>query len=824
MNIINDGLINMAFGRSRNETRWKNKEILWSALLNKLKDTHRTTETYLEYMKSDKDRQAEIKDIGGFVGGHINGGRRKNGHILNRQLVTLDVDFGDNDFWMDFTLVNAFACAVYTTHKHSPDTPKYRILVPLDRPTLPDEYEAIARRIADSVDIDAYDPTTFRPTQLMYWPSTPVDGEYIFDYQDAPFACADDILATYSNWRDVSFWPESNRLSDKLKTNIAQQGDPMAKPGIVGLFCRAYTISEAIAKFLPDEYDQNGERYTFKKGSTASGLVIYDDTFAYSHHGSDPAGGKLCNAFDLVRLHKFGLQDADMPFDTPVNKLPSFKAMLDFASTDKTTSKLAGLERINAARVEFEEDSHFDFKAKALIDMDDPENDWIENISRDKNGNCKSTMANVITILENDPLLKGCYGYNDFIQKPQLLKDVPWRSIEDSNEISDYDDSCLRVYLERSYGMVSGYHINHGLNSVIPKNRIHPVREYLTSLEWDGIERLEKVFIEYLGAPDNEYTRAVTRKTLTAAVARIFEPGCKFDHVCTFVGEEGIGKSTIIDKLGREWASSSFYTFHGKEAFEQLQGVWLIEMGELSAERKSDVETVKHFVDKRKDEFRPAYGKAKLTFKRQCIFFATTNKKAPLRSTEGNRKFWIVNTDKNAATKSVFRMPAKIVNQIWAEAVESYRRGEELKLSPELEKLARTIQRDHVERDDREDLVVQYLNTAIPREWNSMKIYERRNYYEEFLNVKRKEDADHMIRQRVTILEIMQELFGLTGKELLPHACRPFHDIMKLQPNWVRAEAKSRAGGNPVVVYERSNANNYERFREKDRAGTSEDN
>ena len=309
-----NGDLLISTGRSRFETSWKNKTMSWAALLNKLSRSMETTETHAEYMKMSKEQQDKIKDIGGFVGGHLRDGRRKTGYVTARQLLTLDLDFPPAEFWDNIidNLEIDNALAVYSTHKHTKAKPRYRLIMPLDREVTPDEYEAIARKIAEKIGIDYFDDSTFQPTRLMYWPSHSVDVEPFFQYYDAPFLAADSILAEYPDWTDTSYWPESSRMVGIRKRDADRQGDPLEKKGPLGAFCRTYSITEAIAKFLPDVYTPTAkeDRYTYAAGSTAAGLVIYDgDVFAYSNHSTDPAGGRLCNAFDLVRIHKFGHLD-----------------------------------------------------------------------------------------------------------------------------------------------------------------------------------------------------------------------------------------------------------------------------------------------------------------------------------------------------------------------------------------------------------------------------------------------------------------------------------------------------------------------------------
>ena len=299
--ITHNGELAVALGKSRFETAWKNKTMLWSVLLKRLSASQQTGETHAEYMKLPKSEQDRIKDIGGFVGGHLKDGRRKTGAVVARQILTLDLDFPPADLWeslMDNLDLDC-AMAVYSTHKHTPDKPRLRLIMPLSRAVSPDEYEAIARKIAEKIGIDYFDDSTFQPARLMYWPSNSADVAPEFRSYDAPFLNADEVLAEYPDWMDTSYWPESSRMTGLRKKQADKQGDPTAKKGIVGAFCRTYTIPEAIAKFLPEVYTETArpDRYTYAAGTTASGLVVYDgDLFAYSNHSTDPASGQLCNA------------------------------------------------------------------------------------------------------------------------------------------------------------------------------------------------------------------------------------------------------------------------------------------------------------------------------------------------------------------------------------------------------------------------------------------------------------------------------------------------------------------------------------------------
>lgn len=791
INIKHDGPLDIAVGKSRREINWKNREWLWSRFIEKVSTTHRTAETHAEYITSKKVRQDEIKDIGGFVGGYLAGGRRKSGSVTHRQLITLDIDFAREGFWDDFTLAFTNAAVVYSTHKHCPESPRLRLIMPLDRPVQSDEYEAIARKIAGIIDIELFDPTTFQPERLMYWPSTSKDGEFVFEYQDGNFLCADKILDVYHDWKDSSEWPVSSKAESIIQRNIKKQGDPLEKHGIIGAFCRTHTIHSAIEQYLSDAYEACDveNRYTYKEGSTGAGLIVYDDKYAYSHHGTDPVSGKLCNAFDLVRIHKFGLKDEDAAADCPNNRLPSYTAMVELSTKDVAVKKQLAAERIEEAK------SDFYFVEDEEAQTDESLQEWLSELEVDRKGDLYSSHSNIKLILEKDTRLKGCFAFDEFRGRKIVTKNLPWRKITpDSQYLRDEDEQNLVIYLSSQYNILNRANTKEVLDTHIAANAFHPVRDYLKSLAWDNTERLDTLLVEYLGALDTLYIRAVTRKTLVAAVARIMRPGCKFDYVLTLVGEEGKGKSFLIDKLGQQWFSDSFNfgMLHGQsnKAYEQLAGAWIIEVGELVGLRRAEAEAVKSFISKREDTYRVSYGRNLSTFLRQCIFIASTNVRAFLKEANGHRRWWPVEIEQQPPVKDVFvDLSKQEIDQIWAEAVELYRAGETLFLDKQMEDEARNAQKAHTEQDDRIGAIEAYLDRLLPSTWESMGTYERRAWLqnEDPLSAEGTEP-----RTQVCVAEIWCELLGGTAKDMTSQNTKPLHQIMQAMSGWRAMEKTIR--------------------------------
>ena len=702
----------IAVGNSRMDKKWKNKDISWDELCTRCGSTIRTTETVEEYRKMKKGQQDAVKDVGGFVGGHLREGRRKNGMVACRSLLTLDMDYGTPDIWDELILLHDFKCCVYSTHKHTPEHPRLRLLLPLTREVSEDEYPAVARMVAKEIGIDLFDDTTYEPARLMYWPSTSANGEFFYQTKDGNEIDPDVYLSKYSDWHDTSMWPVSSRQSEAVRRSISEQADPLTKPGVVGAFCRAYTVEEAIDAFLSDVYApsaMNG-RYDYIPADSSAGVVTYDGKFAYSHHATDPVCGRLLNAFDLVRLHRFRDLDDKCALDTAPGKLPSFKAMSDFALKDEKVKEVFAEERKAQASEEFSDEN------------------WQKALELDKSGKVKNTLQNLTVILMNDPLLKPLV-FNQLLDGMEIKGDVPWR--HPSKFWRDADDAQLISYVDSHYGTFSARNYDIAVAKVTDDRSYHPIREFIDNLpEWDGIKRVDTLLVDYLGANDNEYVRAVTRKTLCAAIKRVLCPGCKFDSMLVLNGPQGVGKSTLIAKLAGEWFSDSLNLGDTKDktAAEKLQGYWILEIGELAGLKKAEVETLRSFLSRQNDIYRAAFGKRATPHLRQCVFFGTTNAESGyLRDTTGNRRFWPVKTP-GTGEKHSWDLTAEIICQIWSEALVYVKQGEKLYLSAELETLSKAEQREAMESDEREGLVRLYLDTLLPADWDRMDIFERRNF------------------------------------------------------------------------------------------------
>ena len=336
-------------GRSCYAKVWKNGTVQWPDLCGKLETTVRTKETVEEYHKMKKADKDTAKDKGGFVGGQLRDNRRKVETVDFRSMLTLDADHAKAGFIEKFIEGCRYAACLYTTHGHTPEAPRCRILVPVKRDMTSDEYAAIARYFADEWGIDQFDVCSYKVNQLMYWPTTPKDGEYICRVIEKEWLDPDAYLAAHPNWRNCAELPTSSRETAVRETQKKHLEDPLGKTGFVGDFCRAYSIQKAIDVFLADRYasTDSADRYDYIPGEGACGVVVYDDKFVYSHHATDPAGGKLLNAFDLVRIHLFGNDDEQL----------SYKNMCELVAADSEVQEMIAAERQSEAKEDFAPDT-----------------------------------------------------------------------------------------------------------------------------------------------------------------------------------------------------------------------------------------------------------------------------------------------------------------------------------------------------------------------------------------------------------------------------------------------------------------------------------
>ena len=770
----------IAVGNSCEAKFWSNEEVTFDELCQRLSKTKYTSETVEQYKHFNKEERNKAKDNGGFVGGKLKGTKRGVSEVLFRSMLTLDLDKTKVGFIDKFTAESKYLSCLYTTHSHTKEEPRCRVIVPLSRDVTLDEYNAIARLFASKFGIEQFDACSFRIAQLMFYPTTPKDGEFIFKKVEGEVLNPDEFLADYPMWHDISTLPLT---PDELPKNNVQRGrkkkDPTELKGVIGAFCRAYTVQEAIETYLSDVYEptDKSNRYSLKSADSKGGLIIYDDKYAFSHHATDIACGKELNAFQLVMLHLFGSDNND-----------AVKKMKEVARDDEHVRTQLILDNGEFDEDEINDDNQSE---SPIVSKAKPVKDWISKLSIGIDGAIENTSKNLEIILENDKNLQG-FAYNELSNRVEVIGRVPWDRPKDNRFWREADESQLRLYIDKKYIEFKERNFEVAFNAIVDNRRFHPVRDYLDSLpKWDGVKRVEEVFIKFLSADDNDYTRAITKKTFAACVARAYHPGTKFDSIPVLDGAQGIGKSTLIKYLaGEEFFSDnlSLTDMNDKTAAEKIQGNWLIEIGELSGMKKADIEKVKSFVSTTDDKYRASYGRVVESHPRQCVIFATVNGdgRGYLRDITGNRRFWIVKCNQTLQKRMWDENDKDYRDQFWSEAKEIYESGEELYLEGNLLDIATDYQNEALEQDERVGIVEQYLNRLLPTNWHEMDLYKRRS----FLN------GDDFICEKGTIqrtevsnAEIWCECFGKSQSDLKSSDSYQLAAIMKQIGGWERTSS-----------------------------------
>lgn len=728
-------VFDISLGANRKSTTTKRVQWEWAELAARLRKVEYCTHTMAQYEAMTKPQRINAKDVGFFIGGFA-----EKRVVKYRQILSLDIDDGDEQTlgtlreWLD-----GKSYVIHSTHSSTPDNPRYRVVCPLSRSVQADEYGAIMRVLYDKFNLPL-DVATFDFNRIMFLPSVPSDAEYFFESNDGDELDVDSVLSVLGNWRDLS-----GMHVDKAP-NVQ---DPLSKGGLIGAFCKRYSIRDAIEEFLADVWrkEQDGS-YTLIGASTTSGGKIFEGKYLVSFHGTDKYLGHSHNAYDAVRLYKFGDgQDGEAKMIGLCESL--------------------GIRPENSERVQTTLDEIEDDDVRTILQ---------ERLVVDKKGNVEKTISNAELILRYDPALAGVFAYDMFTAAPVLKRSPYWRTmfevrtanedckdIQEYEEMEDYDESNLFKHFEQKYDFANERIVTHALNIVSHQNAFHPIREYLESLEWDGVPRLERIFIDCFGVDDSLYSREVGLKFFVGAVRRVFIPASKMDYIPVLVSEEGLGKSRFIKRMAKLWGSDSFYTFNGgKEAYEQLRGVWLMEIAELNGVQNRSTNSRKAFVTKGSDRYRSAYMKYTKTYKRQCVFIASSNDVVFLDDpNEDGRRWWgMMCSAERRTINPIDDSFLELVDQYWAEAVHHFRMGVLPVLSPAAEAEARMLRQVHRAEDIEQGALIDYLNMPVPDDWYKMSLFERISYWRDQRDVWRGEP-----RNFVCATEVAREFFEISRSD-----------------------------------------------------------
>jgi putative DNA primase/helicase len=336
---------------------------------------------------------------------------------------------------------------------------------------------------------------------------------------------------------------------------------------------------------------------------------------------------------------------------------------------------------------------------------------WMKGLIRNKEGNSKRCLANVMHVLELHPDWAGVLAYDAFAESVITTKAPPMREQDRPTDyvcgdFTETDGARAAAWFQHEIGIdATPDLIFQAVVAVAEKHKVHPVRDYLRRLQHDATPRVDGMLPTYFGAPDSAYNRAIGARFMIGAVARVMRPGCKVDTMLVLEGKQGIGKSTGAKILAVDWFADTGVTVGEKDSYQALRRVWLYEFGELAGVRANAIEKVKNFLSSSVDHYRPSYGRQYRDFPRQTVFIATTNEENYLVDRTGNRRFWPVRCGEIDA-KALRRDR----DQLWAEAVARFDAGEKWHVdSLELAKLCEAEQAERQAPDDWTPIVEEWL-------------------------------------------------------------------------------------------------------------------
>lgn len=331
-----------------------------------------------------------------------------------------------------------------------------------------------------------------------------------------------------------------------------------------------------------------------------------------------------------------------------------------------------------------------------------------EGLIRNGEGAPKPIIANAVTMLKTATCWDGVLAYNELTLMPEKLKPAPWETRPGRKPWTDHDDTKLAEWFQHHNLFIdNSKKAGEAVNAVARENSYHPVRKYLDSLDWDKTRRLDTWLPTYLGAGDNEYTRAAGRCWMLSAVARIYKPGCKVDYILTLEGPQGGTKSQALNILagGDEFFLDDFARIDDKDALLKMHGAWIIEWAELAAARR-DANKVKSFVTSKDDVFRAPYDRRPQHHPRMCVFAASTNDDIWMTDETGGRRFWPV----KCGTIDLAGLE-RDRDRLWGEAVARYRDGGKWWFQTDrLNDLAAEEQRDRYQKGPWDALIEKYLD------------------------------------------------------------------------------------------------------------------
>lgn len=692
---------------------------------------------------------------------------RSDANLINRTLIALDFDKINVDAETFKKAVHdelaEFSYYLYPTKRNTPENPRYRLILKPDRPFTRWEHKPLIRELETRIGIKTGDNANETWSQMNGLPVA-------IGITEAEFRQT--TVENHGKPYPITVAPEIEpEKPQRIMDAEAGQVEPIPKEKLYAVM-ENYVSKESNRGYLTDYMKFISPLMVIVKSVQIGEIDIQDAETFITMLGCGDAEWAEDN---IKKLHE-NLKTNVRTEQTFMEKFDYYGEVRNLDSTLTEYAKEMGLS------------------------------DWKENLIRNKREpyNVIRNIKNLELMILHDENLKDILMYNEFSQVVEKSKMFPWEQSY-NQQLTDDDLGEMKIYLSKKYGVEYGKeNLLDVTLSVAKRSSFHPIKSMIERTPWDGVKRAETMFIDYLGTDDNEYMRLVAKKWLVGAISRIYTPGIRFEIVPVVTGKQGAGKSTLASKLGGEFFSDDLKDMKSKDSKEFLLGSWIIELGELSAMRKSETEEIKSFISTRKDRYRPSYGRITNNYPRTCVFIATSNDNHYLKDMTGARRFFPVPVDAHERKKDVFTMDANTVQQIWAEAFTFYNAGETCYFSKEEEAtLAEPYRDDATEEDMMKTDVLEYLNILIPDNWNSFRLSEKRNYIQSVMENIPVANYGTNEREHITVKEILSELLQLDPSKYNHNNTdsKKVNTIMNNLPEW--EYTRWREHGKQIRGYER---------------------
>lgn len=724
-----------------------------------------TGEAFTEMLQSPKDS----KDTTAIFWGELKDSKRRKGNVLSKSALALDADNADAGFpFYVSCLLGEFEYYLHSTYSHSAGQSRYRVIVPLAESVTSEQYTFMVEVLATMLGRDQFDMTCAEPSRLFYAPAT--HDRELYTYEAHAGGLFD--LSSAEIMNSVIDPAEAVELVETVAPEVEKEY-PHASDieGTVGDFNRAYAddLDAVIQAYdLPYESSEDPLKWKLVGSHSAPGLHALDQGYFYSHHATDPAHGARLTAFDLVAIHNFQGDKAEakrcVGADSRLvrSAVEEAKAVARRAFT-AIDAPVSGAEVSGVESEDVSPSEGFDYDA-VIARM----TGWNKRAS-----SFKATPANLRVLSDCDPTLQSI-SYNELLQDVSFTAKTPWGESAGTH-VESRQISALYRHLTDHYPIdLSRSMVEILVDERAVVNQVNPVRDYLDSLEWDGVERLSSALP---GVVEDDYTAMVARKCLAAAVARVYEPGIKWDHVLVIQGTQGLGKTHWVEKMSRGF-SSQLGNVSSVDTVRELHQSWISVSDECSSFSKGGFAEWKEFITRTSDTYRQPYEKRAHKRGRAQVIWATTNDEDFIPENEqGTRRFLVV----RATEKVDFSvLTDEYIDQVWAEAKHLYLSGEKLYLTDEENQIAEAVREQFTGHDGLVGTIEAFISSPIAPKWDVMSTQQRVKWLE--LHAEGHVTSDTR-RTEVSPIQVWVEGFGKNPADARNSEIQKLEKIMRTMPS-----------------------------------------